>query len=129
MLITCSTSKSSFFSHFSAPLHPGQVSATYFRLLTRIYTIHSKRIHQALESYLVYGTTRQAACEQSGATLSYFSLKLKELQRIHLIVVELFKKCSPGTCSPAACKPVTDIRMPAQKSGTEITSRINKQQK
>lgn len=105
MFFTCSMLQNPLFSQFSNPLYPGQVSATYFRLLTRMYAIHSKRIYQALESYLVYGTTRQAACEQSGATMSYFSVKLKELQRIHQVVVELFKKCGPSACSSVTCQP------------------------
>lgn len=103
MFYTCHMLQSPLFSRFSTPLRPGQVSATYFRLLTRMYVIHSRKIHQALESYLVYGTTRQVACEQSGATMSYFSVKLKELQRVHQVVMELIKKCLPSACSPTTC--------------------------
>lgn len=100
----CHMLHSPLFSCFSGPMHQGQVSASYFRILTRIHVIHSRRIRQALESFLVYGVTRKVACEQSGATLSYFSVKLHELQRVHLAIIELYQTCSPSGYYVGECK-------------------------
>ncbi|POT57828.1 transcriptional regulator [Citrobacter amalonaticus] len=81
---------------FSTTLIPGKVSASYFRLLTRIYAIHSNKMLGALEYHLVYGYTRMEACNKTGATQSYFSVKLRELKRIHQTIIELYQKCYPS---------------------------------
>lgn len=77
-------------------LTPGKVSENYFRLLTKIYTIHSRKLLRAIEFHLVHGYTRIEACEKTGATQSYLSTKLKELNRVHRTITELYQNCYPA---------------------------------
>lgn len=55
MSVCCGTSKNTLNIESSALMIPGQVSSSYFRLLTDIYVIHSKRMLHALEAHLVHG--------------------------------------------------------------------------
>lgn len=96
MSVCCETSKNALKMKSNAPMTPGQVSSCHFRLLTDVYAIRSKRMLHALEAHLVHGKKRREACEMSGATQSYFSVKVRELQRVHQKITEMYAKCYPA---------------------------------
>ena len=67
-------------------LEPGLVDKEHFSLLISISSIRSGKVIYALEDYFVNGGKRKAICERHNVNLGYFSLKIKEVQNINLIV-------------------------------------------
>ncbi|EAB2798908.1 transcriptional regulator [Salmonella enterica] len=74
-------------------LVPGQVSTRHFRLLTIICQVRSPALLKALEQVLVYGKSRRLACEDTGVTQSYFSVKYRRLQIISQLIMQVACIC------------------------------------
>ncbi|EBJ9978066.1 hypothetical protein D2U39_25345, partial [Salmonella enterica] len=74
-------------------LVPGQVSTRHFRLLTIICQVRSPDLLKALEQVLVYGKSRRLACEDTGVTQSYFSVKYRRLQIISQLIMQVACIC------------------------------------
>lgn len=71
-------------------LSPGKVNLEHFRLLIDISGIHKENIIYALELYFVKGFTRQETCKISDVSLSSLSIKIRYIQTISHIVVEMY---------------------------------------
>lgn len=71
-------------------LRAGQVSQDHFRQLINISNIHSTKVILALEEFLVFGLTRQEACEKHHVAQGYFSISLRRLQELSAQVVLMY---------------------------------------
>lgn len=71
-------------------LKQGSVAQEHFILLVDISSINSQKVIQALEAFLVRGIDRKEACDLYGVSQGYFSIKLKQLQDISKIVVDMY---------------------------------------
>lgn len=61
-------------------LVPGEVDIRFFRLLITVCVLHSRPVQKALEDFLVYGLSRQEACEKNNVSQSNFSVKYRHMQ-------------------------------------------------
>lgn len=77
-------------------LRAGRVSHEHFRMLINISNIHSAKVILALEDFLVFGLTRQAACEKHHVALGYFSISLRRLQELSAQVVLMYPYYASG---------------------------------
>ena len=75
--------------HIDRFLYPGKVSIEHFEMLIELSGIRSKRVIMALERYLVGGEKRKTLCEANSVSLSYFSVKLKQLHNCSVLVMKL----------------------------------------
>lgn len=71
-------------------LRAGNVSRDHFRQLINISNIHSAKVILALEDFLVFGVTRQEACEKYHVAQGYFSISLRRLQELSAQVVLMY---------------------------------------
>lgn len=71
-------------------LKQGNVAHEHFMLLIDISSINSQKVIQALEAFLVRGRDRKEVCELYGVSQGYFSIKLRQLQDISRIVVDMY---------------------------------------
>ncbi|HII3146304.1 TPA: PapB/FocB family fimbrial expression transcriptional regulator [Citrobacter braakii] len=74
-------------------LIPGRVSVQYFRLLTGISPIRSRKVLQALHDYFVEGQSRVQVCEAHGVGQGYLSVKIKELKILNRKIHNLCRFC------------------------------------
>lgn len=70
-------------------LQCGHVHPEHFRQLIAISGIHSPRVIQSLEDYLVRGISRRIICESRDLSASYLSTSLSKLQRLSAVVAEM----------------------------------------
>ncbi|MGS0639261.1 PapB/FocB family fimbrial expression transcriptional regulator [Citrobacter sp. VF227] len=80
-------------------LIPGKVDKKYFFSLVDVCDISNPRMVCALEQVLVFGKTRREACGQFGVTASYFSIKIRQLQSVSVLLQQMFPCAShQGGC-------------------------------
>ncbi|EGI3917889.1 transcriptional regulator [Escherichia coli] len=70
-------------------LSPGKISERQFWLLVEISPIHSEKVINALQDFLVMGYNRREACERHAVSQGYFSGALRRFQHIHQTVNKL----------------------------------------
>ncbi|EBI9246247.1 transcriptional regulator [Salmonella enterica] len=70
-------------------LEPGNMTEGHFWLLIEVSSIHSEKVIQALQDFLVLGYFRREACERNKVSAGYFSTALGRLQRVSDIVSQL----------------------------------------
>lgn len=80
-------------------LLPGKVPVQYFRLLTDISPIRSKKVIQALQDFFVEGRPRIHVCDLHGVGQGYLSVKIKELNALNRKIHGLCASCSSGVCN------------------------------
>lgn len=71
-------------------LVPGKVRQDYFFSLVEISEINNPKMVGALEQVLVFGKTRREACEQFSVSVSYFSIKIRQLQNTSILLQGMF---------------------------------------
>lgn len=71
-------------------LVPGRVEKSYFFSLVDICEIGNPKMVGALEQVLVFGKTRREACGQFNVTASYFSIKIRQLQNVSVLLQGMF---------------------------------------
>lgn len=71
-------------------LVPGRVEQNYFFSLVEICEISNPKMVGALEQVLVFGKTRREACGQFSVTASYFSIKIRQLQNVSILLQGMF---------------------------------------
>ena len=71
-------------------LLPGQVKREYLYSLVEICEVTNPKMVGALEQVLVSGATRKDACKEFGVTASYFSVKVRQLQNVSILLQSLF---------------------------------------
>lgn len=62
-------------------LSAGSFSRSGFWVLSELARMRNARVADALEAYLVLGWTRGEACHQYGISVSYFTQRLKVMER------------------------------------------------
>ncbi|MEG2565991.1 MAG: PapB/FocB family fimbrial expression transcriptional regulator [Acinetobacter sp.] len=71
-------------------LSNGSLSEEHFNILIKIARISSRNNIAALKDYLVSGKKRKDACNANNTSLSYFSVKLRQLQSISDDIITLY---------------------------------------
>jgi hypothetical protein len=80
-------------------LIPGAVDRKYFYNLVEICEITNPKMIGALEQVLVAGKTRKEACGSFNVTVSYFSIKIRQLQSVSILLQDIFPCASmQGGC-------------------------------
>lgn len=83
----------------SGKLIPGTVDRKYFYNLVKICEITNPKMIGALEQVLVAGKTRKEACGDFNVTVSYFSVKIRQLQSVSILLQDIFPCASmQGGC-------------------------------
>lgn len=83
----------------SGTLIPGTVDRKYFYNLVEICGITNPKMIGALEHVLVAGKTRKEACGNFNVTVSYFSIKIRQLQSVSILLQDIFPCASmQGGC-------------------------------
>ena len=63
-------------------LRPGEVHPEHFRMLIEASSIHSPKVIQVMEDFLVHGIPRKITCENNCVSAGYVSIALKRLQEL-----------------------------------------------
>lgn len=95
------TSAHASLSGYTKPgtLTPGAVDRKYFYSLVEICGINNPGMIGALEQVLVSGATRKESCEKFNVTTSYFSIKVRQLQSVSILLQSIFPCASvQGGC-------------------------------
>ncbi|HFJ4564090.1 TPA: PapB/FocB family fimbrial expression transcriptional regulator, partial [Salmonella enterica] len=71
-------------------LRPGEVHPEHFRMLIESSSIHSPKVIQVVEDFLVHGVPRKIACEKYGVSAGYVSVTLKRLQELSYNIVMMY---------------------------------------
>lgn len=71
-------------------LVPGQVERKYLYGLVEICEVTNPKMVGALEQVLVAGMSRKDACKEFGVAESYFSIKVRRLQGVSILLQSLF---------------------------------------
>lgn len=71
-------------------LRPGEVHPEHFRMLIESSSIHSPKVIQAMEDFLVHGTPRKVICENHGVSAGYVSVALRRLQDLSHNIVMMY---------------------------------------
>lgn len=80
-------------------LIPGTVDRKYFYNLVEICEIANPNMIGALEQVLVSGKARKEACGNFNVTVSYFSIKIRQLQSVSILLQKVFPCASmQGGC-------------------------------
>lgn len=72
-------------------LHPGKVPAQYFRILTDISPIRSKKVIKALHEHFVEGRSRVQVSNEHSVCQGYLSLKIRELHLLNRRLTEIIR--------------------------------------
>lgn len=64
----------------------GNVDRNHFNLLVDIVGVKNESMVSALRDVLVFGKTRKQACEDNNVPQSYFSIKIRQLQRMSELI-------------------------------------------
>lgn len=71
-------------------LRAGAVHPEYFRMLIGSSSIHSPKVIQTMEDFLIHGSPRKVACGNYGVSAGYISVALKRLQLLSYNVVTMY---------------------------------------
>ncbi|WNI88064.1 PapB/FocB family fimbrial expression transcriptional regulator [Citrobacter portucalensis] len=71
-------------------LQPGEVHPEHFRMLIESSSIHSPKVIQVVEDFLVHGVSRKMACEKHGVSAGYVSVVLRRLQDLSYNIVMMY---------------------------------------
>ena len=71
-------------------LTPGLVSRKYLLGLVAVCEISNQNMIKALEQVLVFGIPRKDACERFSVAASYFSIKIRQLQSMSILLHSIF---------------------------------------
>lgn len=71
-------------------LSNGSLSEEHFNVLIKIARINSRNNIAALKDFLVVGKKRKDACNANKTSLSYFSVKLRQLQSISDDIITIY---------------------------------------
>lgn len=82
--------KSVYFKRKPGHLRQGDVHPEHFRMLIESSSIHSPKVIQVMEEFLVHGVSRKDACEKYGVSASYVSVTLRRLQDLSRNIVMMY---------------------------------------
>lgn len=88
--------------HKPGLLMPGRVRPEYFNSLVEVCAINNPNMVQALAQVLVYGESRKDACVRNGVTMSYFSVKIRHMQRVCALIEDMYHN-SPWVEKATVC--------------------------
>ncbi|WP_370607798.1 PapB/FocB family fimbrial expression transcriptional regulator [Citrobacter meridianamericanus] len=71
-------------------LRPGEVHPEHFRMLIESSSIHSPKVIQAMEDFLVHGVSRKVICENHCISPGYMLVTLKRLQDLSHNIVMMY---------------------------------------
>lgn len=81
-------------------LYPGKVPDWYFKILTDISAIRSKKVINALHEHFVGGMPRTHVCNEYCVCQGYLSIKIKELHLLNRKINELVMQIRKLSESP-----------------------------